>query len=189
MTHHHNGKTLNLNQQFCSVRNSLHSVLRFSILLLHLYRLWCEHLEIWRGISKTMDCLQSRTILQQRQRKKSSVVGVLSDVSKCPTLLINKWSVCTCIYKVSRFKCWWRSEPREEQCFSVSINLGNDNHFDNQNVSMQLERLFQLIPFKKDYKRTMILLALSTMLELIRHHTLVSMTLWWNQVQGVLLIR
>jgi hypothetical protein len=41
----------------------------------------------------------------------------------------------------------------EKNSASASINVGGENYFDNQNVLSQFERLFQLLPFKKEYEK------------------------------------
>ena len=40
----------------------------------------------------------------------------------------------------------------EKNSASAAINVGGDNYFDNENILSQFKRLFQLLPFKEEYK-------------------------------------
>ena len=40
----------------------------------------------------------------------------------------------------------------EKNSASAAISVGGDNYFDNENILSQFKRLFQLLPFKEEYK-------------------------------------
>ncbi len=43
-----------------------------------------------------------------------------------------------------------------ERTATASINIGTDAYFDNDTILGQLERLFQLLEFKEDYKNNQV---------------------------------